>query len=1235
MINVTRSMDMMDEWGERAVGGVDGLENDLADLSLEQSVKTGLKSPEEIERLTVDEQLSDIERAVYLLSSGQEIQRISVIQNLPELLQENNSEGMRRVVPKVREVLHLANSELQEAATIAFVKIIEDQIVPANVYAQTFLQTIELNVDNRDPDIADRWLEVLLDVITYLPKDIIKRDILTTAIAKGQLSQNLHSRLASCQILGKIATRFDSFMIKRDILPLVTALCQNVDYEVRACMCRQLDAVARGLGLEPTKSAILPELVDLSNDEESCVRLAALETIVSLLSLLDDDTCTQTIIPLVCKFCENAMQSEDSTLPVVAKQFGKLCHGLSVNLSDDQKSWFLDFYRKLCVIGLNEKSRINDRQSPPVLSLYREEDRYAECRRYSAFNFPCLVLFVGARNFKSDLHGTFTSLCDDPNKSVRITTACGFHEVAKLLGSSIHIIQGELISLLKDESLDVIQGVVSNLPDTLDAFSKGTGSVVTETKILGFGFDNLVINRRVTGLSELIPAFMSAENQASNSMNWRLHADVLDKFSALPRCLTSDQIHNKFVPLVYKQITTHRVLPVQLAAARTLCVFMRYNRKLEQRQEICSKLIEGCCHSKNYRYRKLFIDICLFVMELFSKTFFKENFYNFVLELAQDPVANVRLRFCSILPKLKSQMKLPKDMQNLQQLELEVRKLLSMEKDNDVVTAVRSAVFELDRIQVYVESLTKRHYMEDDLLDQKKEEEERLLLEMERREHDDHSDKAGSSNKNTSSSSKTDKRKTVEGRAIGKESPSSAPSSPSSRKVTTSRINKSAGAPGSAGRRAAAAGTAAATQSSSNTSVQGMPSQSSSSRDNDTTSPPSSPLLPLNLSSPPPSPSPYHYSSSLSSSSSPTSSRSRSSSVSSLSSDSEESVARVTYLLSVVRTLRAREMVKSRITKGGVASLGGSPKTLPGSPKLSSSAAGSSKLSAASRLGVKSSPNSNAEPNNNKPSSRLSTNCSDEIASTPENKVVTPKATPNQPKTSQKESKIASKEPKTSPKDLKTSPRDTTKTSPREPNKNTSPRETTNRAISPKSSLSSLTRGTVASQAKAHSLSSSSRGSLSSSKSSSQSSKTSLSSKHTGASTSTSKTGLSKGKISPSSSSSSKNGAVSSKNGITKTATSTRNGNATRTAGLSSKTQSSSSTRNSSDNVRLSRKGSTDSNASSSSTGSTKKSSSSHLNTDGSRKGSAPSLSSSRTRQTTSSASSSSSTGRIKKGTKS
>ena len=40
--------------------------------------------------------------------------------------------------------------------------------------------------------------------------------------------------------------------------------------------------------LESTKSAILPELVELANDEESSVRLAGLDTVVSVLSLLDE-----------------------------------------------------------------------------------------------------------------------------------------------------------------------------------------------------------------------------------------------------------------------------------------------------------------------------------------------------------------------------------------------------------------------------------------------------------------------------------------------------------------------------------------------------------------------------------------------------------------------------------------------------------------------------------------------------------------------------------------------------------------------------------------------------------------------------------------------------------------------------------------------------------------------------------------------------------------------------------
>jgi len=40
--------------------------------------------------------------------------------------------------------------------------------------------------------------------------------------------------------------------------------------------------------LEETKTAILPELVELTNDEHSHVRLAGLDTVVSILTLLDN-----------------------------------------------------------------------------------------------------------------------------------------------------------------------------------------------------------------------------------------------------------------------------------------------------------------------------------------------------------------------------------------------------------------------------------------------------------------------------------------------------------------------------------------------------------------------------------------------------------------------------------------------------------------------------------------------------------------------------------------------------------------------------------------------------------------------------------------------------------------------------------------------------------------------------------------------------------------------------------
>ncbi|XP_066550209.1 serine/threonine-protein phosphatase 4 regulatory subunit 4 isoform X3 [Amia ocellicauda] len=694
--------------------GLFGQIDDLQDLAIiERPVRRSLKTAEEIEKLTVDEDLNDVERAVYLLSSGQDIQRASVVINLPNLVRQNPAETFRRVVPKVREVLHVAGVEMQLAAAGSFLTILQDDLILIQTHTHSILQIILLNLDHRDAAVvSNAWLETLLSAIDALPKETIRQEILNPLVSKAQLSQSLQSRLASCRILGKVAGKFESQIVKKDLLPLVRSLCQDVEYEVRSCMCRQLENIARGIGPDHTKAVVLPELMELARDEGSTVRLAAFDTIVNLLEMFDSDDRTRIIFPLVKAFCEKCFKADDAVLASLSYQYGKLCHGLSGSFTEEQRVWFLEFFKKLCILGIHHENGHCENQAYPL----ELEKKYESVRKNCAYNFPAMVLFADPKCFLSELYSTFSSLCHDPEISVRRTSASGFHEVVQLLGPNVHYIHKELIALLQDDSLEVLDALMNNLQETLElATSRGEGAA-SENKV---------------NIPDLIQALTAAEQKAATSLKWRIHEKVLQRYSCLPRVISGDQIYFRFLQRMFTITTTNNVLPVQRESARTLCVFLRYNRKQEQRQEIISKLVEQLGQGRSYWNRLRYLDLCEIAMEIFSKSYFCKYFLIPALELVNDPVANVRYKLCHMLPKLKSTIKLPSDKHLLQQLEFCVRKLLCREKDKDVMAIVRKTVLELDKMDI-TEPYQKRH--EKDLLDQKKEKEENLLLEMEQLE---------------------------------------------------------------------------------------------------------------------------------------------------------------------------------------------------------------------------------------------------------------------------------------------------------------------------------------------------------------------------------------------------------------------------------------------------------------------------------------------------------------------
>ena len=77
--------------------------------------------------------------------------------------------------------------------------------------------------------------------------------------------------------------------------------------------------------------AIFNSTIGKKSTENQCFRLVA-------------DTSRQILIPLVMKFLESSLEVEDSCLPLVVKQIGKLTFGLEKHLTLKNKIWFLNLF---------------------------------------------------------------------------------------------------------------------------------------------------------------------------------------------------------------------------------------------------------------------------------------------------------------------------------------------------------------------------------------------------------------------------------------------------------------------------------------------------------------------------------------------------------------------------------------------------------------------------------------------------------------------------------------------------------------------------------------------------------------------------------------------------------------------------------------------------------------------------------------------------------------------------
>ena len=172
----------------------------------------------------------------------------------------------------------------------------------------------------------------------------------------------------------------------------------------------------------------------------------------------------------------------------------------------------------------------------------------------------------------------------------------------------------------------------------------------------------------------------------------------------------------------------------------------RFTVKNEDRNLIHNRIKKELARANSCHIRMLYLRLCEMAIALFSKEYFKQNFFGDLVSLSSDVVANVRLKLCTMMPRLKSLLSLPSDKSLLQRLEATVKDLLLRETDADVLFALQTSIQDLDGTDTGVDGVPSMN-AEEDRDNERKLNEEKLIASMEEQLYKIHSVQSSPSRK--------------------------------------------------------------------------------------------------------------------------------------------------------------------------------------------------------------------------------------------------------------------------------------------------------------------------------------------------------------------------------------------------------------------------------------------------------------------------------------------------------
>lgn len=273
-----------------------------------------------------------------------------------------------------------------------------------------------------------------------------------------------------------------------------------------------------------------------------------------------------------------------------------------------------------------------------------------EVRRLVAEATPSVIKAVGAKNYAQAVHETFAALASDYVAKVRAECGARCAAVGELIGGE------RSHKFLRPIVMKLLQDVNSAAPDKL---LPNMATVASQLKVNEEG-----VRARV-GM-ELVGTLSEIEQRCRGKLDWRGRKHVLSALGELVDSVPEEKLFEVIAPLCVRCLDDG-AMPLKEEAENVLCRVMRHCTR-SHRRELGYKVVRDYARSKSYWHRAVYVSLCRKLMENFSAKHFREHFLPSAIDLLADPVANVRLTMCQLMPELRRRVRLSEDAQLFERL---------------------------------------------------------------------------------------------------------------------------------------------------------------------------------------------------------------------------------------------------------------------------------------------------------------------------------------------------------------------------------------------------------------------------------------------------------------------------------------------------------------------------------------------------------------------------------------